>query len=300
LIARLFKAKYYPKCDFLYAKHSQNMSYSWQSIQKASWVLKKGCIWQIGNGENIKIWEDKWINPQPGSVTWSKKPENTTLQKVSDLIDVNSGGWKTQLISQTFYPMEATQICAIPLTNTQQEDLRCWLGTKDGIYSVKSGYQAIMEWTDNSISHSTSSNNSSYSKWKKLWSLAVPPKQIHLIWRILNNAIPVKENLLKRGIRCVPLCSYCNSKVESINHIFLECVRAKQVWFASPLTINIDNLEIKNIPDWIDYMIQVAKIEDMQKISTILYSIWNARNDKEFNGVNVPPEDISQSAPSSS
>jgi hypothetical protein len=59
-------------------------------------------------------------------------------------------------------------------------------------------------------------------------------------------------------------------------------------------------LEIKNIPDWIDYMIQEAKIEDMQKISTILYSIWNARNDKEFNGVNVPPEDISQSAPSSS
>jgi hypothetical protein len=47
-------------------------------------------------------------------------------------------------------------------------------------------------------------------------------------------------------------------------------------------------------------MIQEAKIEDMQKISTILYSIWNARNDKEFNGVNVPPEDISQSAPSSS
>jgi ribonuclease HI len=51
-------------------------------------------------------------------------------------------------------------------------------------------------------------------------------------------------------------------------------------------------LEIKNFPDWIDYMIQEAKIEDMQIISTILYSIWNARNDKEFNGVNIPPEDI--------
>jgi hypothetical protein len=174
LIARLLKAKYYPKCDFLAAKQSQNMSYSWQSIQKAIWVLKKGCYWQIGNGKSIKIWEDRWIAPQPGSCTWSKKPENTTLQTVSDLINDNNGEWNTQIISQTFYPMEAAQICDIPLTNTQQEDFRCWIGTKDGFYSVKSGYYAIRDWVEHASSHSTSSQHSSKSKWKKLWSLAAP------------------------------------------------------------------------------------------------------------------------------
>jgi hypothetical protein len=212
-------------------------------------------MWQIGNGESIKIWEDRWVNPQPGSVIWSKKPEDTPLQKVSDLINEKSGEWKTQLIGQTCYPMEAAHIISIPLINTHQEDVISWIGTKDGLYSVKSGYQAIMEWNDNKTGQSTSSYNGTNTRWKKLWSLDVPPKQAHLIWRILNNFIPVKENLLKHGIRCVPLCSYCNKKVESINHIFLDCDWARQVWFASPLTINMENMEIKNLPDWIDYMI---------------------------------------------
>jgi hypothetical protein len=29
LVARMFKAKYFPKCDFLKAKQGQNMSYAW-------------------------------------------------------------------------------------------------------------------------------------------------------------------------------------------------------------------------------------------------------------------------------
>jgi hypothetical protein len=44
LVARILKAKYYPNRDFLKAKQGQNMSYSWQSITKASWILKKQCI----------------------------------------------------------------------------------------------------------------------------------------------------------------------------------------------------------------------------------------------------------------
>jgi hypothetical protein len=204
------------------------MSYSWQSILKASWVLKKGCIWQIGNGKSIRIWEDRWVNPQPGSIMWSKKPENSPLQRVSDLINETSGNWNNQLISNTFNPMEAALINSIPLTNTHQEDLISWIGTEDGLYSVKSGYQAIMDWNTNTSSKTSCSHNGTDTRWKKLWSLDVPPKQTHLIWRIINNAIPVKENLLKRGIRCVPLCSYCNNKVETIDHIFLECEWAKK------------------------------------------------------------------------
>jgi hypothetical protein len=79
LVARMFKAKYYPKCDFLKAKQAQNMSFFWQSILKAIWILRKGCVWQIGNEKSINIWEDRWINPQAGSAMWSKKLENIPL-----------------------------------------------------------------------------------------------------------------------------------------------------------------------------------------------------------------------------
>jgi hypothetical protein len=138
-VAKIFKAKYYPNSDFLRAKQSHNSSFSWQSIQKASWLLKKDCRWIIGDGKSIDIWKDSWIHPQFGSTTSTKQPDDTTFHRVSDLIDNQNRCWKDQIIRQIFYPTEADQICFIPITNTNHDDILSWQGTKDGIYSVRSG-----------------------------------------------------------------------------------------------------------------------------------------------------------------
>lgn len=66
LVARSLKAKYFPNTSFLKAKCSNNVSYTWRSIHKASWILKKGCYWLIGNGMHTKIWEDNWLPSQNG------------------------------------------------------------------------------------------------------------------------------------------------------------------------------------------------------------------------------------------
>lgn len=229
LVAKLLKAKYYPSNDFLNAKQIHNSSFSWQSIQKASWLLKKGCRWIIGDGKSISIWKDRWIHSHFGCSTWSKQPNDTPFHKVSDLIDRQNMGWNAQLIHQLFYTAKANLICAIPITNIDQEDIISWQGTKDGNYSVKSGYQAIIDWQNSSQNQPSSSHHEDNPRWKKFWKLDVPPKQLHLIWRILNNAIPVKDKLLKRGIRCAPLCAYCNDKLETIYHIFIECEWVRKV-----------------------------------------------------------------------
>jgi hypothetical protein len=74
------------------------MSYSWQSIKNASWILKKYCMWNVGNGEKISIWEDNWIQPLVGGSIWSKKPDNTPYKMVSDLIDTQNRAWKEEVI----------------------------------------------------------------------------------------------------------------------------------------------------------------------------------------------------------
>lgn len=296
LVAKLLKAKYYPSNDFLNAKQIHNSSFSWQSIQKASWLLKKGCRWIIGDGKSISIWKDRWIHSHFGCSTWSKQPNDTPFHKVSDLIDRQNMGWNAQLIHQLFYTAKANLICAIPITNIDQEDIISWQGTKDGNYSVKSGYQAIIDWQNSSQNQPSSSHHEDNPRWKKFWKLDVPPKQLHLIWRILNNAIPVKDKLLKRGIRCAPLCAYCNDKLETIYHIFIECEWVRKVWFASPLTINLENSKTKHIQDWMDYMASEARDAELQIISTTLYSIWRARNEREFEGKFIPPIAVMQRA----
>ena len=49
-------------------------------------VLKEGIIWRIGNGENVKIWEDPWLPKGPtGKLVTIKR--SCLLTRVNELID---------------------------------------------------------------------------------------------------------------------------------------------------------------------------------------------------------------------
>jgi hypothetical protein len=146
LMANVLKAKYFPHDHFLKAKQGHRPSYAWQCILKASWILKKGCIWLVGNGSRINIWEDRWIHHQIGAKSWTPKHSNSNLQHVKDLLTPQGSNWNNSIIKQHFFPAEAKLICEIPITNTEDEDIIRWQGTKEGIYTVKSGYNAIVEW----------------------------------------------------------------------------------------------------------------------------------------------------------
>ncbi|GAU16215.1 hypothetical protein TSUD_298470 [Trifolium subterraneum] len=183
-------------CNFLDQMTSKFWWGSNVDRRKIHWVnWKKTC-----NGHKINIWEDRWINPQGNNTTWTPKPVTTNLEKVKDLIDPTNHTWNEQIISQTFLPIKVPQIIQIPLTNSENEDVISWHGTNDGNYTVKSGYNAQMEWENTeSPMPQTSNRHTVESFWNKLWNIKAPPKQIHLLWRIMHNAIPVKTNLIKKG-----------------------------------------------------------------------------------------------------
>ena len=61
LCAAILGAKYFPYGDSLNAKLKKGSSFTWQSILAGVNTLKNGYIWQVGNGQNIDIWEDAWI-----------------------------------------------------------------------------------------------------------------------------------------------------------------------------------------------------------------------------------------------
>ncbi|MCI06460.1 putative ribonuclease H protein, partial [Trifolium medium] len=63
----------------------------------------------------------------------------------------------------------------------------------------------------------------------KLWKIEAPPKQLNLLWRILHNVIPVKANLLTKGILCDSVCPRCNKSPETIDHTFIHCDWARLV-----------------------------------------------------------------------
>jgi hypothetical protein len=270
MLAKLLKAKYFPNSSLLQAKQGKRSSYTWQSIQKASLILKNGCYWFVGNGKNINIWEDRWIHPHGQNATWTPKPSNSNVIKVADLIDHTTNNWNSQTINQNFLPMEANTILQIPLPNNPNDDIISWQGTQDGHYTVKSGYHTQVGW-NLAKSHQGQANTHQLKTtlWNKLWKIQSPPKHLHLLWRIINNALPTKTNLFNKGITQESLCPRCNKSPETIEHVFLQCDWVTQVWFCSPLTITTPIIQANSFADWLEYMIMHTQPETTQLIATI-------------------------------
>lgn len=86
-VYHVFKAKYFPDCNFVQASLGNNPSYMWRSLMAAQKIMQQGLRWQIGDGLNVQVWKDKWL---PNSSTYkvvSPRLDSSLELRVSDLID---------------------------------------------------------------------------------------------------------------------------------------------------------------------------------------------------------------------
>lgn len=77
-------------------------------------VVKRGMVWQIGNGDSVSLKEDKWLPDQCYRKVISPLPNIPPDAKVSSLIDSTSCDWKTDVIHQNFLTHEGKIMLSIP------------------------------------------------------------------------------------------------------------------------------------------------------------------------------------------
>ena len=122
LVYRVFKAKYFPTCDFIHASIGNNPSYTWRSLISAQSLVNEGLRWRVGNGANIKVWQDKWL---PWGLTYRVTSPRLFMSldtRVVDLIDSHTAKWKNDVLDCLFLPFEANLIKSIPLSVTLPEN----------------------------------------------------------------------------------------------------------------------------------------------------------------------------------
>ncbi|XP_024177967.1 uncharacterized protein LOC112183885 [Rosa chinensis] len=180
LVARVFKARYFPNCSFWEAQLGDTPSYSWRSILEGRPVLKAGVKWRVGDGEQIHIWEDKWIPNYSRSQI--HRPENSTsFDRVADLIDPHTRSWIAPSVSTLFSPEVAAQILSIPLRRRAVSDKLLWEPKKRGYFTVKTAYWIAREQVLRNALASTSQGDPFKELWKLLWKARVPAK-ITTLW----------------------------------------------------------------------------------------------------------------------
>ena len=83
------------------------------------------------------------------------------------------------------------------------------------------------DWTE-------SSRGVSGSKvWAMLWKLKVPNKIKVFGWRVCQNILPTRDNLVHRRIIDDDTCELCKSTSETVIHAIWECGVARDVWASS-------------------------------------------------------------------
>lgn len=292
IAAQIFKARYFPKSGFMDAMAVPDMSYTWRSILAGRELLSLGLRFQIGNGNNVSLWNDPWL-PLPYSFKpYSIPMEGTESWKVGDLIDQERHTWLEPVIFDLFPTAEAEIILKIPLSRRSSADRMIWHFDNKGLYNVKSGYR-IARIRENLGEHASTSSDrcgNETSLWHKIWKACIPPKVRVFIWRLIKGCIPTRAALGKKKINLQDVrCVFCNKHLEDDTHIFKQCKSMRSFWNSSAASVNPHDHPSLTLTEWISWVTESQPPEQIALFFMNLWTIWGERNKIIWEGGSFNP-----------
>jgi hypothetical protein len=150
--------------------------------------------------------------------------------------------------------------------------------------------QNVIQLNQHMLFYRKNDNSGTASIYKKVWNKFVPLKVVIFVWQILQNRIPSKENLFKRGIltNAASICVGGCDSIESTSHLFFECPIAFNIWMNIFRWLGVISVLHNNSIVKFNAFCGVVQGNKRQQLglSTVwfacLWSIWKARNAKIF------------------
>lgn len=178
LLAKILKARYFPSKSLWDTEVGYQPSYAWRSIWGARKLLEKGVRWRIGNGQQVRIWQDKWLGDGGSGKIITPRSVFEVDARVSLLIDPENCSWRNDVLAEVFFSIDVDNIRNIPISQRLPCDERVWTGSVDGVFRVRDAYRIALE------SENFSSSSSGHDPiWRIIWGLKLPPKVKNYMWR---------------------------------------------------------------------------------------------------------------------
>lgn len=137
-----------------------------------------------------------------------------------------------------------------------------------GVFTVKRCYKVLQkECTDD------------YTRlWKQIWSLKLPRKVTHLLWRLCKDCLPTNATLFRRYVEIEVTCPQCHSAAETGVHVMFLCDFARTVWRAEELDTLVSCVENENPKIVLECMFDQGSKEQCLEVSMLCWSLWHRRN----------------------
>ena len=103
-----------------------------------------------------------------------------------------------------------------------------------------------------------------------MWSLLVPHKIRHFVWRSCRDILPTKTNLIRWKLLQDDICDECRNKEKTPNHVLWNCQKARENWQCSKVA-SFGLFNSVSFHDFLWQMLMHDKVEEdkVAKVVTI-------------------------------
>ncbi|XP_060209904.1 putative ribonuclease H protein At1g65750 isoform X3 [Lycium barbarum] len=260
----------------------------WKYINNMKDDFFQEVSFRIGNGTSVKFWKDKWLlniplkDSHPRLFLIATEPDSTVASnRDGNIWDIrfrrNLQDWELGEIFDLFKSLERFPV------NSQTPDSLKWGESSKGVFSVKASYNRM-----NTIDVLTDP-----WPWKLIWKTKLPTKIKCFTWTALKNATLTLDNFKKKKIHLVNRCYMCQKESESVNHLFLHCPVAADLWhmFTAILGISwtIPYCLKGAVESWSLWKMNETINKIWQMIpACIFWCLWIERNSRCFDGTSTP------------
>ena len=241
--------------------------------------MKWGLIKSIGDGKTTYVWSQNWIMEDVPHRPINKLQDIAVNLKVSALMD-GDGHWDRNILSHLFPENEMQHILKMQVGNAVDREI--WAFSKNGAYTVKSGYELASKVKEAMALQDASMQPEALELKRSIWKVPTVPKIRNFLWRATSGALAVAERLNTRGMHFDSRCKLCLKDGESIEHVLFKCDVAQEAWALAgfqPLS-NFNSMYLVELMSAYLRMMSSDSIPERQRrsIPWILWAIWKNRN----------------------
>lgn len=144
---------------------------------------------------------------------------------MKDFIDHEHREWKVNKLLQHCTHEQLQTIQNIRIPPQPAKDRLCWSLTRNGEFSVRSTYMAIL------MQHRHQVVSEQHQRmWLMIWHLEIPYKCQLFLWKVAQQILPVAAKFQRVACLGNCQCGMCGSTLETADHLLLQCSFAKEVW----------------------------------------------------------------------
>jgi hypothetical protein len=126
--------------------------------------------------------------------------------------------------------LELCEVLEVVVLRPGVRDRHIWKFSASGDYTASSAYEALFH---GSVQFEPA------ERVRKSWA---PGKCKFFIWLVEHNRCWTADRLRKRGLDRPEHCPLCHQEAETINHLLVKCVFAKQFWFDFLSSVGLQEL----------------------------------------------------------